>query len=98
MASVELLDDDRDTSLPSSALSPQEYRSFRGLVNDLDRTGVNNQVSLYSVLEFLSSFNGITPSVAQQVLSLENISLCRLSILFWDPTMVTLLGKDIFMQ
>ena len=70
MATVEVLEDDRDTSLPSSALSPAEYRSFRGLVNELDHTSsVNkNQVSLYSVLEFLSSFTGVTQSVAEQVI------------------------------
>jgi len=67
MADAELQDDDRDTSLPSSALSPAEYRGFRGLVGDLDHTGVDNQVSLYSVLEFLASFNGVTHSVAQKV-------------------------------
>ena len=68
MADVELQDDDRDTSLPSSALSPAEYRGFRGLVSQLDHVGANNQVSLYSVLEFLASFNGVTHSVAQKVL------------------------------
>ena len=69
MAANEVLEDDRDTSLPSSALSPAEYRSFRGLVNELNHTaGVNNnQISLYSVLEFLSSFNGVNKGVAQQV-------------------------------
>jgi hypothetical protein len=67
MADSELQDDDRDTSLPSSALSPAEYRGFRGLVSELDHTSVNNQVSLYSVLEFLASFNGVTHSVAQKV-------------------------------
>ena len=66
MADSELQDDDRDTSLPSSALSPAEYRGFRGLVSELDHTGVNNQVSLYSVLEFLASFNGVTHGVAQK--------------------------------
>jgi hypothetical protein len=69
MAANEVLEDDRDTSLPSSALSPAEYRSFRGLANELDHTaGVNsNQVSFYSVLEFLSSFNGVNQGVVQQV-------------------------------
>ena len=69
MAAIEVLEDDRDTSLPSSALSPAEYRSFRGLVNELDHTaGVNNnQISFYSVLEFLSSFNGVNQGVVQQV-------------------------------
>jgi hypothetical protein len=69
MAAIEVLEDDRDTSLPASALSPAEYRSFRGLVNELDHTaGVNNdQVSFYSALEFLSSFNGVNQGVAQQV-------------------------------
>lgn len=69
MATIEVLEDDRDTSLPSSALSPAEYRSFRGLVYELDhQVGVNNdQVSFYSVLEFLSSFNGVNQGVAQQV-------------------------------
>jgi hypothetical protein len=69
MAAIEVLEDDRDTSLPSSALSPAEYRSFRGLVNELDHAaGVNNnQISFYSVLEFLSSFNAVNQSVAQQV-------------------------------
>ena len=69
MAAIEVLEDDRDTSLPSSALSPAEYRSFRGLVRELDHlVGVNNdQVSFYSVLEFLSSFNGVNQGVVQQV-------------------------------
>ena len=70
MAAAEVLEDDRDTSLPSSALSPAEYRGFRALVNDLDQIGVvdNGQVSVHSVLEFLSSFSGVNQSVAQQVL------------------------------
>lgn len=64
----DVLDDDRDTALPASALSPAEYRSFRGLVGDLQRTSaVNNQVSLFSTLEFLSSFNGVDHILAQQV-------------------------------
>jgi hypothetical protein len=69
MAAAEVLEDDRDTSLPSSALSPAEYRSFRGLVKDLDQSaGLNkDQVSVYTVLEFLSSFNRVTPGIAQQV-------------------------------
>ena len=67
MTDVEGLDDDRDTSLPPSALSPAEYRGFRSLVNDLDHTGENNEVSLYSVLEFLASFTGVTHPVAQKV-------------------------------
>lgn len=67
MTDSELQDDDRDTSLPSSALSPAEYRGFRGLVSELDHTSVNNQVSLYSVLKFLASFNGVTHSVTQKV-------------------------------
>ena len=71
MAANEVLEDDRDTSLPSSALSPAEYRSFRALVKELDHTaGVNNkQVPLYSVLEFLSSFNDVSQGIAQQVLT-----------------------------
>jgi hypothetical protein len=68
MADVQILEDDRDTSLPSSALSPAEYRGFRRLVQELDHTG-NNEVSLYTLLEFLASFNGVTHSVAEQVLS-----------------------------
>jgi len=67
MADIEVLDDDRDTSLPSSALSPAEYRGFRGLVSELDHSGVNNQTSLFSVLDFLSTFNGVTRSVVDQV-------------------------------
>jgi len=69
MAGVEALDDDRDTALPPSALSPAEYRGFRALVNDLDHTGDNHQVSLYSVLEFLASFSGVTHTVAGKVRS-----------------------------
>jgi hypothetical protein len=65
MANVETLDDDRDTSLPPSALSPAEYRSFRGLVTEL--LAVNNPVSLPSVIDFLASFNGVSQSVALQV-------------------------------
>jgi len=73
MADVEVLDDDRDTSLPSSALSPAEYRAFRGLVSELDHNGVNNQVSLFSVLDFLSTFNGVTRNIVDQVC----LMLCR---------------------
>lgn len=65
MADVESLDDDRDTSLPVSALSPAEYRSFRTLVTEVK--GVNTQASLYSVLEFLTTFNAVSHGVAQQV-------------------------------
>jgi len=68
MADVEGLDDDRDTALPTSALSPAEYRSFRTLVAEVK--GVNSQSSLYSVLEFLTTFNAVSQGVAQQVLSL----------------------------
>jgi hypothetical protein len=67
MADVQILEDDRDTSLPSSALSPAEYRGFRLLVQELDHTGGPNEVSLYTLLEFLASFNGVTHSVAQRV-------------------------------
>ena len=70
MAYVEALEDDRDTRLPASALSPAEYRSFRGLVNDLARTGADNRISLDTVIDFLSTFNGIGHPVAHQVLSL----------------------------
>lgn len=67
MAAVDILEDDRDTSLPVSALSPAEYRSFRGLLSELRHTYVNNEVQPYSTLEFLSSFNRVTRNVAQQV-------------------------------
>jgi hypothetical protein len=96
MADAEGLEDDRDTSLPSSALSPAEYRTYRGLVNDLLHNTLNNKVSLYSVLEFLSSFNRVTQSVAQQVFSLF-ISLIRLSRLSLARSKGSLLGKVIFM-
>ena len=72
MTDVTVLEDDRDTSLPSSALSPSEYRGFRSLVSELDHTGVNNQVSSHSVLDFLSSFNGVSHTLALQVV----IRLC----------------------
>jgi hypothetical protein len=68
MAAVEVLEDDRDTSLPVSALSPAEYRNFRGMVSELRHMSVNNQVQLHSALEFLSSFKGVTHNVAQQVM------------------------------
>ena len=68
MDAVEGLDDDRDTALPSSALSPAEYRSFRGMVTVL--VGVNGGASFTSVVEFLMTFNGVNHGVAQQVGSL----------------------------
>jgi hypothetical protein len=61
------LEDDRDTSLPSSALSPAEYRNFRSLVSELRQPGVDNDVSLYTVRGFLASFNEATDAVARQV-------------------------------
>jgi hypothetical protein len=67
MADVEGLDDDRGTALPPSALSPAEYRSFRPLVTEL--LGVNNQASVYSVVEFLTTFNVVNQGTAQQVMS-----------------------------
>lgn len=96
MASVDSLDDDRDTSLPTSALSPQEYRTFRTFVNDMDRTGIDNQVALHSVLEFLSTFKGVSQIVAQQVIPSEPLSR-RLWMLFLDRSRVSLLGKATFM-
>jgi hypothetical protein len=67
MVHVEGLDDDRDTALPTSALSPAEYRSFRPLVTDL--LGVNNQAKVDSVMEFLTTFNAVNQEVAQQVMT-----------------------------
>jgi hypothetical protein len=67
MADGAVSEDERDTSLPSSALSPAEYRSFRSLVSDLVLPGVDNDVSLYAVRGFLGSFNGVTDATARQV-------------------------------
>ena len=72
MADVEGLDDDRDTCLPPSALSPAEYRGFRALLKNQQLqnhrdTGEQNAVSLNSILDFLASFNAVSYSVAQQV-------------------------------
>ena len=66
MADVEALEDDRDTALPSSALSPAEYRSFRTLVTELVR--VHGRVSVYLVVEFLTTFNAVSHDVARQVI------------------------------
>ena len=69
MASAEALEDDRDTSLPASALSPAEYRSFRAFLLDLHHAAgsPDRHAPLFAVLEFLVSFNGVNLSVAQQV-------------------------------
>ena len=69
MASAEALEDDRDTSLPASALSPAEYRSFRAFLLELHHAAgsPDRHAPLFAVLEFLVSFNGVNLSVAQQV-------------------------------
>jgi hypothetical protein len=69
---TEALEDDRDTSLPASALSPAEYRSFRALLLELHHAAgtLDKQAPLHDVLDFLTSFNGVTQSVAKQVLYL----------------------------
>jgi hypothetical protein len=71
MAAVDGLDEDRDTSLPSSALSPSEYRAFRSmLVNDVHTrspTDSPSQVELAVVLDFLESFQGVTRADARKV-------------------------------
>jgi len=69
MASAEALEDDRDTSLPASALSPAEYRSFRAFLSELHHGAgrLGRRAPLFAVLEFLVSFSGVNHSVAYQV-------------------------------
>ena len=59
------LEDDRDTSLPPSALSPAEYRNFRTLVSEL-APGPDG-VSLYTVRIFLGSFSGVDDATVREV-------------------------------
>jgi hypothetical protein len=92
MADVDVLEDDRDTSLPSSALSPTEYRSFRGLVSELGHKGDNNGVPLYNVIEFLATFRGVTHGIAQQVSHLYSSANGRSSKLCLEQNKVSLLG------
>jgi hypothetical protein len=88
------LEDERDTRLPSSALSPAEYRNFRTLVAELVPQGVDNDVSLYTVRGFLSTFNGVTDATARQVRPRTWHSYSRLLRLCLARRRESLLGKD----
>jgi hypothetical protein len=70
MASADALDDDRDSSLPASALSPAEYRSFRAFLLELHHAAGNSLdklAPLDAVIAFLTSFHAVNHTVAQQV-------------------------------
>jgi hypothetical protein len=70
MASADALEDDRDSSLPASALSPAEYRSFRAFVLELHHAAggsLNKLTPLDAVTDFLTSFYAVNHTVAQQV-------------------------------
>ena len=74
---VEELEDDRETSLPSSALSPSEYRAFRGMLNELHQKQTRpDLVEAEFVLNFLETFKDVAREDAEKVPEHDPINAC----------------------